>query len=87
LEALQKIRDCIVHAGGYVPESRDKSFLTHLHESHEGIEVGHDGFLEVTLRSHYDFAQATRSFFTTVFSAAGFGPSYVLFSSSEPPKD
>ena len=42
LEALQKIRDCIVHTGGLVKESRDSKYLKSLPKSAKKASLGID---------------------------------------------
>jgi hypothetical protein len=78
LEALQKIRDCIVHTGGVVGKSRDKEFLNQLPRRFKDIDIIGDA-LHLEPGVHKIFFQAARDFFETVFRSKNFGPCYAPF--------
>lgn len=44
---FQKIRDCIIHCGGQISESRDKEFIERLCVRKEDFEISEDGYLFV----------------------------------------
>lgn len=47
--SFQKVRDCIIHCGGYVDESRDKDFLISMSlRSEKFIEISPDGYLYIS---------------------------------------
>lgn len=78
LAILEKVRNCIAHAGGRVEDSRDKECLEKLATDGVGISIsGHPtskGLLAIEPRFCKDSTDAAIEFFTAVFERGGFGP-------------
>lgn len=67
---LQKIRDCVVHCGGQINESRDVAFLRTLASQNAGIGISPWGYLYVD-ESFCETAQkAVLAFFDALFPLA-----------------
>lgn len=48
ISTLQKLRDCILHCGGRICESRDEQFLLKLCNSGKDVTVSQDGYLRIS---------------------------------------
>mgnify|MGYP001577701056 CR=1 FL=1 len=71
---IQKVRNCIVHAGGELELSKDKARLIQLVKESNGISVDEDGYLLVSLEYYSRAIQSASELFEQIFEAAGFGP-------------
>lgn len=75
LTTLQKVRDCIVHAGGKLDESRDREFLRLVITKNQGLAgPDEDGRLQLEHGFCVRMIVSAKSAFDQVFQGAGFGP-------------
>jgi hypothetical protein len=80
LMTLQKVRDCIVHAGGNIEASRDRDFLRQLISKNQGLAgPDEDGLLQIEHGFSVRMIAEARAAFNQVFEAAGFGPEVPKF--------
>lgn len=71
LEILQKVRDCIVHTNGFLPDSRDRDFLAKFVTSKIGISC-FDDYLTLEYEFCETMLKSVKNFFDTVYNAAHF---------------
>ena len=83
LTILEKVRDCVAHAGGRVGASRDKGFLEGIATLGKGITISEHpifkGVLCVDQKFCLDSSDAAISLFRIIFDRAGFGSEPVRF--------
>ena len=73
MRRMQKIRDCIVHAYGYVTESRNEREVREL-ANRDGITIGDFGRLVVTRSICEAYVDHMAGFFARLFQAVGWKP-------------
>jgi len=73
LRTLQKVRDCIVHAYGYVARSRDEKFLRELAAQEFGISIDEERILLTKAFCEWQ-VHTLRTLFSRLFLAAGWNP-------------
>ena len=83
LVTLEKVRNCIAHAGGRIEDSRDKEFLGRKAESGIGLNISDHAVSKGRLSIEQEFcvssSEAAISFFDLVFERTGFGPEEMKF--------
>lgn len=74
LRTLQKVRDCIVHAFGYVADSRDEKEIRELASQSIGLTIDDYGRLALTKRFCDEHLSCLARFFHSLFRVAGWKP-------------
>jgi hypothetical protein len=65
--SFQKVRDCIIHCGGFVNESRDNDFLISMsQQSKKLIEISPDGYLYISKAYSRQIESIAISFISTL---------------------
>ena len=77
LTVLEKVRNCISHAGGVIEDSKDKKFLKEATRAGIGIAISKHtiskGRLDIAPEFCKDSTDAAIEFFSAVFERGGFG--------------
>lgn len=63
IQNLQKVRDCIIHCGGQVSESRDATFLKSLATKDSGVSLSAWGYLLIEARFYDELEGSLFPFF------------------------
>ena len=74
LNDLNKIRNCIVHAGGYVEGSKNSKELLQIVKKTKGLSISDDGYLDISKETCTFLFVGVCKWVDTVLDAAGIGP-------------
>ena len=76
---FERLRNCIVHAGGVLADDRDPTRVAGIIKRTEGVAASCDGEINVELAYCRKLIATAQQFFSTCFDTAGFIPKYDFF--------